>query len=75
MRTIDEDHFGPLMLHEDTRLNGVVWGDVTVSPGRRLELNGAISGGLLLCADAYANLRGTVGGKVRSEGGAYRIVG
>ena len=74
MRTIDEDHFGPLILHHDTRLNAVVWGDVTVCAGRQLELNGAIHGGLLLCAQSHADLRGVVSGKVRNEGGAIRRV-
>ena len=75
MRTVHHDLEGPLILREDTRLNGRVHGDVTVPTGLRMELNGAIGGGLLLCAGAFADIRGVVHGALHDEGGQYRLSG
>lgn len=75
MRTIDADVQGPTIVRQDTRLNGVVIGDVTVPPGVRLELNGTVKGNLLACPGSQAVINGAVLGHLFNEGGEVDIFG
>ena len=43
--------------------------------GRRIEINGEVRGGLMVCAGAHADIRGVVHGSLHDEGGTYRILG
>jgi len=75
MRTIDAELHGPTIVRQDTRLNGVVNGDVTVPSGVRLELNGTVRGNLLTCPGSYAVIHGAVTGHLFNEGGEVEIFG
>lgn len=75
MRTIDADVQGPTIVRQDTRLNGVVTGDVTVPPGVRLELNGTVRGNLLTCSGSRAVINGAVLGNLFNQGGEVEIFG
>jgi cytoskeletal protein CcmA (bactofilin family) len=75
MRTINTDVQGPTILRQDTRLNGVVTGDVTVPAGVRLELNGTVKGNLLACPGSHSVINGAVLGHIFNEGGEVEIFG
>ena len=75
MRTIDADVQGPTIVRQDTRLNGVVNGDVTVPSGVRLELNGTVRGNLLTCSGSQAVINGAVLGNLFIEGGEVEVFG
>ncbi len=75
MRTIDGELHGPTIVRQDTRLNGVVNGDVTVPPGVRLELNGTVRGNLMTCSGSEAVINGALLGRLFHEGGEVAIFG
>jgi len=75
MRTIDADVQGPTIVRQDTRINGVVTGDVTVPPGVRLELNGTLKGNLLTCAGSETVINGALLGRLFNQGGEVEIFG
>ena len=75
MRTVNEHLRGPRIVHQDTRLNGVVDGDLTVPAGVRLELNGTVKGNLLACAGSQAVINGAVLGRLINEGALVEIFG
>lgn len=55
---------GPLVIDEDTRLTGIVRGDVHVRAGCRLELKGIVSGDVLVEAGAILDPAGIVSGRM-----------
>ena len=75
MQTVNHAVKGPTIIRRDTRLNGVVHGDVTVPPGVHLELNGSVRGNLLACKGASAVINGVVTGRLFDECGAVEIYG
>ena len=75
MQTVNARLRGPRIVHQDTRLNGVVEGDLTVPPGVRLELNGTVKGNLLACAGSQTVITGVVLGRLFNEGGLVEIFG
>ena len=75
MRTIDGALQGPTIVRQDTRLNGVITGDVTVPAGVRLELNGMVKGNLMTCTGSHAVINGAVLGRLFHEGGEVEIFG
>lgn len=59
---------GDLKVVQDTRLYGLVSGDVTVKRGRMLVVHGMIGGSLFLEAESCAHVYGTVFGDVVTRG-------
>ena len=66
---------GPIIIRTDTRLYGVVTGDVTVPRGVRLELEGVVTGNLMACAGSKVLIHGEVRGRLFNEGGTVSIYG
>ena len=66
---------GPIIVRTDTRLYGVVAGDVTVPRGVRLELEGVVTGNLLACPGSTVMVHGEVRGRLFNEGGSVAIYG
>ena len=66
---------GPIIIRTDTRLYGVVSGDVTVPRGVRLELEGVVTGNLLACTGSKVLVHGEVRGRLFNEGGTVSIYG
>jgi cytoskeletal protein CcmA (bactofilin family) len=66
---------GPIIIRTDTRLYGVVSGDVTVPRGVRLELEGVVTGNLLACPGSKVMVHGEVRGRLFNEGGSVSIYG
>jgi cytoskeletal protein CcmA (bactofilin family) len=75
MLTINHDLTGPTILRRDTRLNGVVTGDVTVPRGVRVEINGTVKGNVLACPGSQAVINGVVLGRLFNEGAEVEIFG
>ena len=75
MHTVNNAVRGPTIVRRDTRLNGVVEGDVTVPTGVTLELNGTIKGNLMACKGSHAVINGVVRGRIFDEGGTVEIYG
>lgn len=63
-----------VLVSEDTRITGLVAGNVRVERAR-LELGGMIAGDLVIDTGAVVDLRGMVTGNVRNVGGTVVIKG
>lgn len=68
-------HLGDLLLSHDVEFHGLVTGSVTVPPGKRLRLHGRIAGDLVVQANAYAAVYGSVTGAVLNQGAEVTILG
>ena len=66
---------GPIIIRSDTRLYGLVNGDVTVPRGVTLELEGVVTGNLLACPGSRVLLHGEVRGRLFNEGAAVSVYG
>ena len=75
MQIVDGPIAGPIIIRTDTRLYGVVTGDVTVPRGVRLELEGVVTGNLLACRGAKVMVHGEVRGRLFNEGASVSIYG
>ena len=75
MQIIEGPTAGPVIIRSDSRLYGVVTGDVTVPGGVRLELNGVVTGNLLCCPGAKVLVHGEVRGRLFNEGASVSIYG
>lgn len=60
---------------EDTRLLGMIVGSATVTSSTTLELDGTVTGNLILKEYSRVNLHGTVNGDVVNEGGYLAVFG
>lgn len=65
---IDRVHNGPLSVDEDTQVNGIVTGHITVRAGNHLRLTGVASSGITVEPGGSASLHGTVNGNVVGHG-------
>ena len=75
MKAIHENLDGPMEIHEDVALYGMVSGGATLCSGRRLILRGTIAGDLKVEKGAQAILHGTVAGRIYNEGGRVELYG
>ena len=66
---LNEKYQGPLKFTQDTTMQGMVIGDVTVIAGVELTLQGMVSGNLTIEAGAIASVQGVVKGLIINEGG------
>ncbi|MCY1126217.1 hypothetical protein OU426_05060 [Frigidibacter sp. RF13] len=60
---------GDAVLDEDCTFAGVVGGDLTITPGRRVTLGGMVQGNLIVGEGAEVILRGMIGGEIVNLGG------
>jgi hypothetical protein len=74
-RTLKGALGGPIVLVEDTVIEGVVNGDVTVGSGVTVEVRGTITGDLYVRPRGKVIILGLVAGAVRNEGGSVAIHG
>lgn len=65
---IDSIHEGHVSVDDNTQVNGVVTGHITVRSGSHLQLNGVSSGDVTVESEASALLNGTVNGNVFGHG-------
>ena len=75
MEIVEGPITGPIIVRSDTRLYGVVTGDVTVPRGVRLELEGVVTGNLLACPGSKVVVHGEVRGRVFNEGASVSVYG
>ena len=75
MQIVEGPIDGPIIIRTDTRLYGVVTGDVTVPRGVRLELRGVVTGNLLACPGSDVMVRGEVRGRLFNEGASVAVYG
>ena len=68
MKVTHGKFLGPMQIHEDTRLHGMIDGDVTVVPGVNFDMRGMIAGNLTIEPDASVVLRGMVRGSAFNRG-------
>jgi cytoskeletal protein CcmA (bactofilin family) len=59
----------------DTRLDGMIVGDVKVEAPAVFLLNGTVTGSVTVCAGARVEVRGMVGGDVLNVGGDLHVYG
>ena len=69
MKKLNSMYPGPLTITEDSVINGMVSGDVTVAPGVEVVINGMISGNVIVETGARASINGMVCGTLRNHGG------
>jgi hypothetical protein len=74
-RTLKGILTGPIVLIEDTVIEGVVNGDVIVNGGVSVEVRGTVAGDLHVKSRAKVIIYGIVTGTVRNEGGSVAIHG
>ncbi|WP_284162610.1 hypothetical protein [Frigidibacter sp. SD6-1] len=60
---------GDALLDEDCTFAGVVGGDLTIAPGRRVIVGGMVQGNLIVSEGAEVILRGMIGGEIVTLGG------
>ena len=75
MQIVEGPVAGPIIVRADTRLYGLVTGDVTVPRGVTLELEGVVTGNLLACPGSRVLVHGEVRGRLFNEGAAVSIYG
>ena len=75
MQIVEGPVAGPIIVRTDTRLYGLVTGDVTVPRGVTLELEGVVTGNLLACPGSRVLVHGEVRGRLFNEGAAVSIYG
>ena len=75
MQIVEGPIAGPIIIRSDTRLYGVVTGDVTVPRGVRFELEGVVTGNLMACTGSKVMVHGEVRGRLFNEGGTVSIYG
>lgn len=75
MQIVEGPVAGPIIIRSDTRLYGLVSGDVTVPRGVTLELEGVVTGNLLACPGSCVLVHGEVRGRLFNEGAAVSIFG
>lgn len=75
MRTINEKYEGNAVLDEDTLLNGMIVGCVSVLNNVTFQLNGMVIGDVILEAGATVHLNGMVNGNVINKGGHIEVFG
>ena len=63
------------VLTEHVQLNGIAEGDLVVSPGAILELNGTVIGTVIVKEAGRATISGVVKGGVVNEGGEVTVLG
>jgi cytoskeletal protein CcmA (bactofilin family) len=66
---------GPVIIRTDSRLYGVVTGDVTVPRGVFLELEGVVTGNLLACPGSRVVIHGEVAGRLFNEDSSVTVYG
>jgi cytoskeletal protein CcmA (bactofilin family) len=75
MKVIVDKIDGNLLVNEDTQLNGMVIGNVSVEENKTLQLNGMVFGEIVIKPTATVYLNGIVNGRVINGGGHLEIFG
>jgi hypothetical protein len=74
-RDLSGMYSGPLTLQQNTRLSGMVTGDVTVPRNVDLELSGMVAGSVHVQPGGRARISGVVSNSVMNDGGHVEIYG
>ena len=75
MHLVEGPVAGPIIVRTDSRLYGVVTGDVTVPRGVTLELEGVVTGNLLACPGSTVVIHGEVRGRVFNDKATVSVYG
>ena len=66
---------GPVVYRDDATVVGMIVGDAMVLAGATLQLDGTVTGNLVVEIGGKAIVRGVVGGSIRNRGGEVRLFG
>ncbi len=75
MQTILRTVEGSIVLTENTEILGVVTGNVTVSGGARVIMDGMVMGDFVVLEGSSAEVTGTVAGYIINDGGSLKVRG
>ena len=75
MHIIEEPIAGPIIFRRNSRVCGVVTGDITVPRGVKLELEGLATGNLLACRGSKVVIRGQLLGRLFNEHASVTVHG